>query len=209
MQIGDYDLALADANRAILLSPDEFGYYLRGDIYRDQGQFAEAVEDYSRAIRLNPKDPDYLERRATAYELLEKPDEARADRETAQLLANKPQTSARTVEAIDFIVYLAKAGIRLRPTSSGGLDIVGGRLKSETMAKLGDLTPELVDLLQPGNDRGAALILLAWLRAQNVELEAIGSDEMRVTRGKISRENQAELDRLKPQVAQLLAEGNP
>ena len=81
------------------------------------------------------------------------------------------------------------------------------------MTKLDDLTPELLDLLQPGNNRGAALILLAWLRAQNVELEAekeeIASDEVRVIRGKISRENQAELDRLKPQLAELLAEGNP
>jgi tetratricopeptide (TPR) repeat protein len=119
MQIGDFEQALADANRAISLSPDEFGYCMRGDIYCELRQFAQAVQDYSRAIRLNAKNPDFLDRRADAYELLEKPDEARTDREAAQHLATKVQTSARTADAVDLIVNLRRSGIRLKLTASG------------------------------------------------------------------------------------------
>jgi len=54
MQIGDFEQALADANQAISISPDEFGYSLRGDIYRAAGQFQKAVDDYSRADRVYP-----------------------------------------------------------------------------------------------------------------------------------------------------------
>jgi tetratricopeptide (TPR) repeat protein len=212
MQIGDLDLALADANRAISLSPDELGYSLRGDIYRDRRQFAEAVEDYSRAIRLNPKNPDYFERRATVCELLGKADEARADRKAAQGMASNLHTSARTVEAVNFVVYLRKAGVRLKVNSaggiSGGIDVVGGSLKPETRAKLDNLAPELVDLLQPGNKRGAAQVLLAWLRANGVAIQATESDTIRVTQGKLARDDQAELVRLIPELVQLVKEGN-
>lgn len=215
MQIGDFDLALADANRAISLSPDEFGYYVRGDIHREQGRVAEAVEDYSRAIRLNPKDPDYFERRASAYDRLEKPDEASADRAAAQRMASHAQASARTMDAVNFIVFLRESGIRLQPTpsggltSSGGLDVVGGRgISQEAKAKLNDLTAELLDLLRPRNDRGAAMILLAYMRANKVELESPSPGVVRVTRGlnRLSRETEAELKRLAPEVAELLAE---
>lgn len=148
-----------------------------------------------------------------AYEQLDKAEEARVDREAAQRLTNKTRTTARTVDAIDFIVYLRRAGVKLRSTSSGEIsgeiEVVGGTLKPETRAKLDDLAPELIELLQPDNKRGAAQILLAWLRANDVKLEATASGTVRVTRGRLSRESEAELVRLIPELVELLTEGNP
>jgi hypothetical protein len=50
------------------------------------------------------------------------------------------------------------------------------------------------------------MILLAWLRANKVEVESPSSGVVRVTRGKLSRETEAELKRLVSKVAELLAE---
>jgi hypothetical protein len=123
-------------------------------------------------------------------------------------VASESQTSARIAAAIDFIVYLRRAGVHLKPTSSGGLAVGVGKLGPDSKAKLDDLLPEMFDLLRPGNDRGAAMILLAYLRANKVELCSPSPGVVRVTRGTLSRESEAELRRLVPQVAELLAEGN-
>ena len=203
LDLGDFDQALADVSQAIAVSPDALSYCIRGDIYRAQGQLEKAVDDYTRAIRLQQDEPRLLERRADVCEQLGKTDEARADREVIQRIEAK-RTRIPSSEAIDLIIYLREGGIRLKPTSSGELEVVGGRVKKETMAKIELLKEELLDILRPDNDRAAAYILLAWLRAGKVELEATPSGDIRVVRGKLSNESKAEGMRLKPYLLEIL-----
>ncbi len=145
MEIGDFDQALADAHQVISLSPDVFGYCLRGDIYRAQGQQEKAVEDYTRAIRLDQNEAFLFERRAKVYELLGKTDEARADRETAQRLGAIDQELS---EARGLLDYLRKGGARFKISRNGHeLEISGTRLKPETLDKIERLKPKLLQIL--------------------------------------------------------------
>jgi tetratricopeptide (TPR) repeat protein len=203
--LGDFDQALADVSQAIALSPDAFGYCMRGDIYRGQGQLEKAIDDYTRAIRLEQNEPRLLDRRAEVYEQLGKTAEAQADREAIQRIADI-QTKVPLSEAIDLLVYLREAGIRLKPTPSGDLEVVGGRIKKETSARIDSLKAELLDILRPDNDRAAAFLLIAWLRAGKVVLEVTPSGDVRIARGRLSGESQAELARLKPHVVKILQE---
>ena len=62
--MGDLEHALADYNEAALLSPNNGDTYsCRGDVYKLQGQFAEAIDDYQRAIQC------YGDATAAAYPL--------------------------------------------------------------------------------------------------------------------------------------------
>jgi tetratricopeptide (TPR) repeat protein len=84
------DQALADADRAIKISPDYvFAYDNRGEIKRMRGEYDAAIADYNMAIRL---DPDFLAAyldRGTA--LKEKGDRqgARADFQTVLKMQGK------------------------------------------------------------------------------------------------------------------------
>ncbi len=145
MEIGDFDQALADAHQVISLSPDVFGYCLRGDIYRAQGQQGKAVEDYTRAIRLDQNEAFLFERRAKVYELLGKTDEARADREAAQRVGAIDQELR---EAQELLHYLRENGVHLKIARNGrDLEMSGPRLKSETFAKIKRLKPKLLQIL--------------------------------------------------------------
>src|SRR5207244_4353632 len=62
----DWVGAIADATRAIELLPSADAYRGRGDIRRDQGKLDEAIEDWTKAIELNPKDADAFNRRGQA-----------------------------------------------------------------------------------------------------------------------------------------------
>jgi tetratricopeptide (TPR) repeat protein len=74
------DQALADADRAIRLSPDYvFAYDNRGEIKRMRGDYASAIGDFDTAIRL---DPDFLAAyldRGTAFKAMGNAKSARAD----------------------------------------------------------------------------------------------------------------------------------
>lgn len=53
-----YDAAIADLSKALLLAPQSQDLYiLRGLAYKLQGSLQKATDDYSRAIELNPEDP--------------------------------------------------------------------------------------------------------------------------------------------------------
>ncbi len=148
MEIGDLDQALVDAHQVISLSPDVFGYCLRGDIYRAQGQQEKAIEDYTRAIRLDQNEAFLFERRAKVYELLGKTDEARVDREAAQRLGTIDQELS---EAQELLHYLRENGASLKIACNGrDLEISGTRLwklKPETLDKIKQLKPKLLQIL--------------------------------------------------------------
>ncbi|HWY10558.1 MAG TPA: tetratricopeptide repeat protein [Bacteroidia bacterium] len=64
----DYQNALNDITKVILVAPTSFNHKLRGSIYYKLGQFQNAVNDYSQAIKLNDKDIDAYISRAVASE---------------------------------------------------------------------------------------------------------------------------------------------
>ncbi|MFT4040111.1 MAG: tetratricopeptide repeat protein, partial [Thermomicrobiales bacterium] len=72
VRLGDLAQALDDANRVITLMPDEDAYCLRGDVYREMEQYQDALQDYTRAVRLAPDNMTLLESRAGMYERLGK-----------------------------------------------------------------------------------------------------------------------------------------
>jgi hypothetical protein len=121
-----------------------------------------------------------------------------AERET------NDKINRRYNEAIKLIVHLREKNIRLTRTSLGELEYGGPKISKDDNAKVADLKKELLDLLRPDNDRGAAFILLAWLHAGKVEFEATSSGDLRVVRGKLSKESQAEAARLKPHLVEIL-----
>jgi tetratricopeptide (TPR) repeat protein len=68
IQRGEYDLALADLNKAIEINPitEPDLYYYRGMIYYNMNNYERAVEDYSRAIEINSRGGRYYYNRAAA-----------------------------------------------------------------------------------------------------------------------------------------------
>jgi len=58
---GEYDLAIADCNRAIELDPNlAVAYYNRGLAYKEQGKKAEAIADFEKFITLTTN-PQWIE----------------------------------------------------------------------------------------------------------------------------------------------------
>lgn len=117
---------------------------------------------------------------------------------------NTQEANLRYSEAINLIIYLRKSHIQIRPTSSNELEVISGKLKQETKAKLERLKNELLVLLQPDNHRAAAFIILAWIRDGNIDLEYTYSGDLHVVRGKLSSETQTEVNRLKPYLLEIL-----
>ena len=72
--------ALADFNQAAKLRPNDSDvFFARGDVHFDMGEYALAVEDYSKGLDLNPQAPWALWSRALSYAQLNRVDLARAD----------------------------------------------------------------------------------------------------------------------------------
>jgi tetratricopeptide (TPR) repeat protein len=71
--IGQYQRAIEEYNKAILLEPNNaVTFYRRGLAYAKLGQYQYAIDDYNEAIRLNPNYADALYKRLDAYEKLKK-----------------------------------------------------------------------------------------------------------------------------------------
>lgn len=84
----DIDMAFNDLNKAITLRPDLPGAFEdRGDLYHSQGEYKEAVEDFSFAINLKPN-AVYYYKRGLAYANLYDRDNAIKDYTAA--IKNKP-----------------------------------------------------------------------------------------------------------------------
>jgi len=65
---GDYDLAIADYDRAIELRPDYVEAYInRGTTYISKGDYDRAIADFDRAIELRPNGNDAYYNRGSAY----------------------------------------------------------------------------------------------------------------------------------------------
>src|SRR3972149_3776900 len=64
----EYDNAIENYNKAIVLNPDDaYIYTRRGIAYYDKGQYDKAIEDFSKAIALNPNDDSAYSYRGMAY----------------------------------------------------------------------------------------------------------------------------------------------
>ena len=82
----DYPAAIADANRAIRVSPRlARAYNLRGVAERAGGDASEALADFAQAIRLQPSLENFLQRGST-YQILNRHDLAIADFTSALLI---------------------------------------------------------------------------------------------------------------------------
>jgi tetratricopeptide (TPR) repeat protein len=80
----DYDLAIAEFDRAIKLDPNiAEAYFGRGRGYLRKGDNSRAIADYSQAIRLNPNDIISYSNRGRAYARMGDYDNAVADFESA------------------------------------------------------------------------------------------------------------------------------
>ena len=72
--------AMTAYNEAVRLDPmSGRAYNHRGDAYRRQGRYHQALLDYNQAIRLSPQLAEAYAGRAFAYTLLSKDDEAQQD----------------------------------------------------------------------------------------------------------------------------------
>lgn len=64
IKIQDYDGALVNANKIIILEPNITRYYMnRAHIYFELTQYQNAINDYTKAIVLQPKNPEAFELR--------------------------------------------------------------------------------------------------------------------------------------------------
>lgn len=69
--LGEYDLALADINKAIQLKPSEQSYFvLRGAIKLGKNEDISALNDFNKALSIGPATSDIYERRACVLFLL-------------------------------------------------------------------------------------------------------------------------------------------
>lgn len=150
-QIGDFDQALNDVNQSIASSPDEVAYYIRGNIYKAKGELVKAIDDYARADRIDPGQPHVLKDRADVYDLLGNTEEAQKDRVAAERAAAEVTTSRNQAlldEARALLAYLCEGDVRLKIASNGrDIEVGRARLKTETIATLERLKPQLLQLL--------------------------------------------------------------
>jgi len=78
--LGQYQRAIADYNKAIRLRPDYArAYSNRGSVYQALGQLQRAIKDYNQAIRLKPDYANTYYNRGNAYRNLGQPQRAIED----------------------------------------------------------------------------------------------------------------------------------
>lgn len=144
--LGDYDQAISDINKAIAILPDETAYELRAEVYRAQGNLEKAFEDYARAIRLAPHWTEPLERRAQLYDSSGRVAEANADREEAHRVAYE---NDRLAEARKLLKYLRNVGADLKIARNGrDLELVSwSQQSSESINKIKRLKQQLLQTL--------------------------------------------------------------
>jgi tetratricopeptide (TPR) repeat protein len=87
----EYDKAIRDFNRVILLNPMKANaYYYRGLAYYHKNEYDKAIQDFSEAIILDPSDPTAYYYRGVIYGQQGKDAEAQADFEQSKLLGDQP-----------------------------------------------------------------------------------------------------------------------
>jgi tetratricopeptide (TPR) repeat protein len=91
-ELKQYAEALADLSRAAEIMPDARIFAGRAVVQRRLGKIAQAIEDYSKAISLNPKNADYYSARGALYRQQEDFDRALADFNEALKIAPQNAT---------------------------------------------------------------------------------------------------------------------
>ncbi len=87
-EMGSYDEALADCDRALRLRPgDPTAFYLRGLTRYHAGDYAGAVADFTEVLRFDPRDARAYRARGDAHARLGKRAEAEADHEAFERLS--------------------------------------------------------------------------------------------------------------------------
>lgn len=79
MELGELDIALADLNEAVRLSPESAIYGNRGRIWEAKGEFDKAIADYDEALRLDPANATAHHNRGMAWYKKRDLDQAIAD----------------------------------------------------------------------------------------------------------------------------------
>jgi tetratricopeptide (TPR) repeat protein len=88
----EYDQAIRDLNRAILLNPCEANaYYYRGLAYYHNNEYDQAIRDFNEAIFLDPSDPTAYYYRGVVYREQGKRAEAQADFDRSKQFRYQPQ----------------------------------------------------------------------------------------------------------------------
>jgi tetratricopeptide (TPR) repeat protein len=65
---GDYDNALSNINKAIALNPTYAdSYYIRGNIYQQKTNYRIAIQEYLKAIKLDPNHIDAISKCGICY----------------------------------------------------------------------------------------------------------------------------------------------
>jgi len=83
-QLGEYELAISDLNKAILINPDQAIYYdTRAKIYASMGDFESAFEDFSFAIERDPTVGQFFRNRGVLHYILGDSGQAESDFEIA------------------------------------------------------------------------------------------------------------------------------
>ncbi|QMU77851.1 tetratricopeptide repeat protein [Streptacidiphilus sp. PB12-B1b] len=95
----DLEGALADLGRSLEIEDSAVVRYNRGSVYEALGQWAQAADDYTRAIEGDPADPDGWLRRAVCRTRLGDTGAARADLEHFTGIAPERSQEAEAVQA--------------------------------------------------------------------------------------------------------------
>lgn len=100
-KLGNFEDAFKNLNKAIKEQPDEVMYRSRASIYLLQKDYKNSIFDFTRALRINPKDIQTYLGRANAYLLNKKEEQAFRDLDSALNLSNdtKSKNMAYTMYA--------------------------------------------------------------------------------------------------------------
>ncbi|WP_084581941.1 retroviral-like aspartic protease family protein [Sphingomonas azotifigens] len=108
---------------------DAEGYARQGAMYQTQRDLPHAIEAYSQAVTLAPKDPRYLRQRALVYLAAGRP-----------ILAMDDLDASLALDPADTGTRLTRAEVRERAGNARGamedLDLVAGQLPREAMQRL-------------------------------------------------------------------------
>jgi tetratricopeptide (TPR) repeat protein/RsiW-degrading membrane proteinase PrsW (M82 family) len=182
-----YDAALADANAAVRLAPENPAVLVaRSKVYEDLHQMDEAIADLDHAIKLKPDDATSFAFRGAL--LLDKGDFDKADADLDRALSLKPDLAM--ARAARGYVYLQKfeyersiaeldAAIKLDPTQP---DAYFARARARYY--LGDFKPAIADLVQ-SNARAPFAYSAIWLYLVRTRAGQNGRDELNFWAGRL------------------------
>lgn len=183
--IDQLDKGLADLNEAIRLNTNwlPYAHYVRGGIQLKRGETDAAIDDYSKALQLDPKSSDCLLGRSSAYYKKRDLNRALADCYDAVRLAPQNALVYRNlgytlIELKQFKEALAsfEQGLAVDPTSTLLRESVAWMLATCPVPSLRDANRSLELARQLENRTDVAdwekLILLAAANAESGNLES-------------------------------------